>query len=32
MAVFCSKCGAEIPVGDGFCPKCGSMVSMNGGV
>lgn len=31
MDSFCSKCGAEIPVGSGFCPKCGNMVSMNGG-
>lgn len=31
MDSFCSKCGAEIPVGSGFCPKCGNMVSMNEG-
>lgn len=28
MANFCSNCGAEIPVGEGFCPKCGSMASV----
>lgn len=30
MANFCTKCGAEIPVGEGFCPKCGNMVSIAG--
>lgn len=23
---FCSKCGAELPVGAAFCPKCGTQV------
>jgi ribosomal protein L40E len=23
---FCSKCGAEVPVGAAFCPKCGRQV------
>ena len=23
---FCSKCGAEVPVGAAFCPKCGTQV------
>ena len=30
MATFCSKCGAEIPIGEGFCPKCGNMISVSG--
>lgn len=29
MGSFCSKCGTEIPIGEGFCPKCGNMVSFN---
>lgn len=28
MANFCTNCGAEVPVGDGFCPKCGNMVNL----
>jgi hypothetical protein len=24
---FCSKCGAEVPVGAAFCPKCGTQVA-----
>lgn len=29
MDRYCGKCGAVIPVGNGFCAKCGTMVSMN---
>lgn len=28
MANFCTNCGAEVPVGDGFCPRCGNMVNL----
>lgn len=26
--MFCSKCGAEIPVGAQFCPRCGTPVNV----
>ena len=27
--MFCTKCGAQIPVGSSFCPACGQKVEAN---
>ena len=29
MEKYCGKCGAIVPVGNGFCAKCGTMISMD---